>query len=115
MPYTFNGAPQDVAHEPQLVDGTMWVPLRAVAGTIGATADWDSANRVAILYAGTRIVTIKIGEANVDISGTPFKLQAAPYVDEGETWVPVRLFSEGLGYNVGVDLATKTVDITTPA
>lgn len=114
MPYTFDGAPQDIASEPELKDGTMWVPLRAVAGALGATADWDSSNGVAILYLGERIVTIKIGDPSIDISGSPFQLQAAPYVESGETWVPVRLFSEALGYNVGVDLGSKTVDITTP-
>jgi hypothetical protein len=115
MPYTFDGNPQDIASEPQLKDGTRWVPLRAVAASMGANADWDSSNQVAILYAGNRIVTIKIGDANVDIDGSPMKLQAAPYLQDGETWVPVRLFSEGLGYNVGVDLASKTVDISSPA
>lgn len=113
MPYTFDGAPQDIASEPQLKDGTMWVPLRAVAASLGAKADWDSSNGVAILYLGDRIVTIKIGDASIDINGTPMQLQAAPYLDEGETWVPVRLFSEGLGYAVGVDLGSKSVDIST--
>ena len=111
MPYTINGASQSIASEPQLKDGTMWVPLRAVAESLGAKADWDSSNGVAILYAGDRIVTIKIGEANIDIDGSTMHLQAAPYVDSGETWVPVRLFSEGLGYNVGVELDSKSVEI----
>jgi len=109
-----DGVAQTLDSEPQLKDGTMWVPLRSVSGTLGATADWDASSGVAILYLGARIVTIKVGDANIDIDGSPFILQAAPYLENGETWVPVRLFSEGLGYNVGVDLGSKTVDITTP-
>ncbi|HEX8549989.1 MAG TPA: copper amine oxidase N-terminal domain-containing protein [Abditibacteriaceae bacterium] len=115
MPYSFEGTPISASAEPQLKDGTMWVPLRSLASAMGANADWDSSNGVAILYYADRIVTIKIGDASIDVDGSPHQLQAAPYVDDGGTWVPVRLFSDVLGLNLNVDTSTKTVELSSPS
>ncbi len=114
MPYTINGGELNVEHEPQLKDGTLWVPLRAVSEALGARLDWDPDNMVAILYHGPYIVTVKVGDTTVDVDGEKMELQAAPYVDGGDSWVPARFFEKPLGYNVEADWQNKTVAITNP-
>lgn len=114
MPYSFDGNAIDIEHEPRLHDGTLWVPLRAVGAAMGGNADWDPDNKVAALYLGSRIATIKIGDPTVDVDGEKRTLNGEPHVFQGETWVPVRFFSEAMGYSLGVDLSTNQVDILTP-
>ncbi|HEX8834141.1 MAG TPA: copper amine oxidase N-terminal domain-containing protein [Abditibacteriaceae bacterium] len=114
MPYTFEGTSLEIGTEPQLQDGTLWVPLRSLGSALGGNVDWDPDNRVAILYLGGHIATVKIDDATVDVDGNLTTLRAAPYLSEGETWVPVRLFSEALGYNLNVDPGNKQVDLTSP-
>ncbi len=115
MPYTINGSSASISTEPQLKDGTLWVPLRDVAQEMGDKVDYEPTNGVALLYHGSDIITIKIDDPNVDVSGTSHTLQAAPYVENGDTWVPVRFFNTALGAGVNVDLQNNSVDITSAA
>lgn len=114
MPYMVNGELLELASEPRLQDGTLWVPLRKLGSALGGNADWISPNRVAVLYLNDRIVTLTIGDKTADIDGEKLELQAAPFVEEGETWVPVRLFERGLGYGLSADPASGIVDLTSP-
>ena len=113
MPYTIDGITIEGAHEPQLKGGTLWVPLRQISEALGASVDWDTANRVAIVYVNSDMATLKIGDATVDWNGEQSELQAAPYVEEGEAWVPVRFFEQPLGYGLSVNLENSQVDFTT--
>lgn len=110
MPYSING--QDAAiHEPDLQGGTLWVPLRGIVESLGGTVDWDPDNRVAIAYLGANIATLKEGDNAADVNGEQSELQEAPHLKDGEMWVPVRFFNL-VGHQVGVDLGSKQVDIT---
>ncbi len=113
MPYILNGQPAAVA-EPNLKDGTMWVPLRALSEALGGNADWDPDNRVAIVYLGANIATLKIGDATADVNGEKSQLQEAPYLEDGETWVPVRFFNL-VGQQISVNVQEKQIDMTTVA
>ena len=113
MPYTIDGVPVEGALEPKLKGGTLWVPLRQISEAMGAKVDWDPANRVAIVYAGDNMATLKMDDPTVDWNGEKRELQEAPYVEAGDAWVPVRFFNQPLGYALNVDLATKQVDLTT--
>jgi hypothetical protein len=114
MPYTIEGAPVEIGAEPRLQDGTLWVPLRKLGEALGGKADWISPNHVAVLYLGDRIATLTIGDVNADVDGTPLELQAAPFVENGETWVPVRFFEKGLGYTLSADPASASVELVAP-
>ena len=115
MPYTLNGSTLSIAEEPNLKDGTLWVPLRAVSEALGARIDWDQDNHIAIVYNGPYIYTVTIGDANVDVAGEKLALQDAPFVQNNEAWVPVRFFERPMGYKLNADWQTKQVDITNPA
>ena len=115
MPYTFEDASLEVSAEPQIKDGITWVPLRSVAQAMGATVDWDPDNRIAILYLGDRIATFKIGTPSADVDGTPVELRAAPYLDNGDTWIPARFFEQGLGFGLQVDAQQNLVRFSNPA
>ena len=111
MPYTINGSGSSISSEPRLEGGTMWVPLRDVAEAMGGTVQYEPTNGVAMLTHGDKMVTVQMGDPNVDVDGTTHTLQDAPFVEDGEAWVPVRFFNTTLGANVNVDLQNNSVDI----
>ncbi len=113
MPYTINGQDASLS-EPNLQDGTLWVPLRGVIQSLGGNVDWDPDNRVAVAYLGTDIITLAEGDASADVNGEKTELQAAPHLKDGEMWVPVRFFNL-IGQQVSVDLESKRVELTSVA
>ncbi len=115
MPYTFEDTPLEVNAEPQIKDGITWVPLRSLAQAMGASVDWDPDNHIAILYLGDRIATFTINDPNVNVDGEPVTLRAAPYLDDGDTWIPARFFQQALGFGLQVDNAQNLVQFSNPS
>lgn len=113
MPYSINGQEAAIS-EPDLQDGTLYVPVRGVIDMLGGNMDWDADNRVAIAYLGDNIVTLTEGDTTADVNGEKSELQAAPHLKDGEMWVPVRFFNL-IGQQIAVDLNSKQVDLTSNA
>ena len=63
---------------------------------------------------GDSLITIKIGDPAIDVNGSPHTLQATPFAEQGQAWVPVRFFNEAMGAQIGVDLSSNSVDISSP-
>lgn len=112
MPYILNGEMVSLNSEPRLKDGTMFVPLRAVTQALGGSADYEPSTHSAILYMNDQIITFSVGSTSVSINGTSQSLQAAPFVEEGETWVPVRFFEGVLGYKLNADSQNGIVELS---
>lgn len=53
-----------------------------------------------------------IGQASYTVSGTVYKMDAAPYILNGRTLVPVRYLADELGAQTTWDAATQTVTVT---
>ena len=114
MPYMINGDLAEIGSEPRLQDGTLWVPFRKLGEALGGKADWIAPNQVVVLYLGERVATLTIGDQTADVDNERFELQAAPFVENGETWVPVRFFEQGLGYKLVADPQNGIVDLSVP-
>jgi len=112
MPYIFNGDMVEIDGEPRLEGGTMFVPLRKVASSLGATVDFEPSSGTAILYINDQIATFTNGQASVNLNGSDVKLSAAPFVESGETWVPVRFFESALGYKLNADPQNGIVELS---
>lgn len=115
MPYIVDGQPVTIADEPKNQDGTLWVPLRALSEAVGATVDWDQdLQQIMVHHPRAGNIQLNIGtEEIVNNNETGHSLQAAPYVEGGDTWVPVRFFNIQLGYALNVNLAENLVELTT--
>ncbi len=113
MPYMLNGDMLEVATEPRVGSGTMYVPVRDVASALGGKVDWEPTNGVAIVYINDKIVTLKSNDTTVDVDGEKTELQAHPWIDNGEMMVPVRFF-ETLGYGLNADANNMIVSLTSP-
>ena len=114
MPYFVDGQQVDVPQEPQNKDGILWVPLRPLCEAVGASVTWDPNTGTVNIEHPKRRIELTPGNIEVIVSREAHELQAAPYVEDGETWVPVRFFNLQLGYGLNVDLGANRVEITTP-
>ena len=112
MPYMLNGEMLEVATEPRVGSGTMYVPLRDVVAALGGKVDWEPSNGVAIVYLDDKIATLQSNENTVDVDGEQTELQAHPWIDNGEMMVPVRFFETPLGYGLDADAQNLIVSLT---
>ena len=107
---------------PYVEDGRTMVPVRVVSENLGADVKWD-ANTKAFGVTGTNVKSKKtvsvVGKANnptVTVNGESKRLDPSSNkvvvtIKQGRTFVPLRFFSETLGYDVSYNGASKTVYI----
>ncbi len=81
-------------------NGTVMVPLREIAETLGFTVEWDGATRSVMLNSGK--YSLKIDE-NSYVAGKmmPAQLGSAPVIKNDLTFVPVEYFTQVLGVAEG--------------
>ncbi len=105
--------------EPFAIDGTTYLPIRAVAAALGLDVDWDGETRTVVIgKAGSPVLGDQI---NITIDGAAFTAKDVngtvvyPVAIEGSVYIPVRGVAEAFDKKVDWDGETKTVVITTPA
>jgi hypothetical protein len=102
MPYTIQNREIDVDEEPVVRNGRTYVPLRQVAQQLGGNVNWDNTAKQATVTIGQWTARFTPDNTHVDVSGTPVNLQSAPYVEDGELWVPASFFHDAFGYEVSI-------------
>jgi len=112
MPYILNGQMVDIDGEPRVENGAMFVPLRKIAGALGASVDFEPSTGTAILYVGDQIATFTNGAKSVNLNGSDVPLNGAPFIEKGETWVPVRFFESALGFTLNADPQNGIVELS---
>ncbi len=99
---------------PYIDQDTTMVPLRALAEALGVKVDWEpTESRVLCTRQGTS-VSIKIGDKTAFVNGRAVGLPKTAKLVESNTVVPLRFFSEAMGFVVGWDGETRTVSVTSP-
>jgi len=113
---------------PEIINGRVMAPVRAVSESIGGTVGWDAAFRQISVYTHDRYVLLRIGDPNMyygtlrsDGAGSfsydtqlVYVLDTPPVLSGDRTLVPLRAIAEGLGANVNWDSATSAVYVTSP-
>lgn len=90
-------------------DGRVYVPFRAVFEALGATVDYDQAERTITAQKGDTKVQFVIGNTDITVDGKAVTTDAASFVRDGRTYVPVRFAAQSLGATVGWDGTNQTV------
>lgn len=98
---------------PYIVSGTTLVPLRVISENMGASVDWNEAERKVTVKKGNTTITLQIDEYLAYVNGDALTISMAPRISNGRTMVPLRFIGETLDCEVGWDAETKTVIITT--
>lgn len=98
---------QDAA--PVNEDGRVYVPFRAVFEALGAIVEYDKESDTITAQKGDTAVQFVIGSTDVTVDGKTVTTDAASFVRDGRTYVPVRFAAQSLGVTVGWDAARQTV------
>lgn len=89
---------------PEGRNGRTMVPLRAAMEAMGTLVDYDPVTRSAVVKSDKISFTHVIGTKDIVLAdGSTRVMDVASYAENGRTMVPLRFFSEVLGYDVQWD------------
>ncbi len=114
--------------EPQIVSDRLFVPYAALGEALSASVYWDDSqkkvtmvlnDKYSIVYIGNSTMTY--GKLSTDSKGSLVyettntrALDAAPFIVNSRTLIPLSALSEGLGANVMWDGNTRTAYVSSP-
>jgi hypothetical protein len=99
---------------PQLVNGRMLVPLRAIFEAMGASIDWDGDTQTVTATKDGSVVVLTIGSASPMIDDKIVAIDQPGIIVDGRTLAPLRFVAEAFGGTVIWDGSTQTALITKP-
>lgn len=108
---TIDGVKQNYKQPAVLYKGSVLVPLRPIFEALGAGVHWNANDKIVTAYKGDQVVSLMIGDMYARIGDGYMELNQPAQIMNGNTLVPVRFVSEGLGAEVKWNSATKTVEI----
>jgi hypothetical protein len=95
--------------------GSTMLPFRSIFNALGVNDDsikWNQNSKSIEVRSGGKYMFLMIGNTGALVNDALVTLNAAPYIENGRTFVPVRFVSESLGADVKWNKSTKTVEIT---
>lgn len=85
------------------VDGTIFLPLRAIVEELGYEVSWDNAASTFLLRHGAMSASGSIGQIQYSLNKSLVHLEQAPALYEGKTYVPSDFFVRVLGAELLID------------
>ncbi|WP_161568371.1 stalk domain-containing protein [Anaerobacillus alkaliphilus] len=96
-----------------IINGSTFVPIRAVSESLGATVGWNSQTRTVTIQQPNQRVSFVVGSTVATVNGQAVTTPAS-FIMNGSTMVPLRFVSETLGLRVDWNGTTRTVTLTSP-
>lgn len=97
---------------PALVNGRTMVPVRFIGEAFGAEFSWEEKTRKVTFTLDQQTIVLNIGKNTAAVNGKSVTLDAAPYISQGRTMVPLRFIGQYMGASFGWDGSTQTVTVT---
>ena len=97
---------------PVIVKDRTMLPARFVLEALGATVSWNASERKVTILYGEKGIELYIDSTTAYMDGTAAELDAAPFIREDRTYLPLRFIAEALGADVSWVAKTKTIVIT---
>ncbi|MGE5580440.1 MAG: stalk domain-containing protein [Bacillota bacterium] len=113
-----DGLPVAFPVSPFLEGGVTMVPLRSLAESLGFEIIWVDDQSPIRCVKGGKTIALTLGDTVVSIedrsSSSSANLPVAAHLQGGTTVVPLRFFSESLGFEVAWDAETYTASVISP-
>ena len=109
-----NGTTIEFDQPPIIKNDRVFVPVRAIAEALGADVMWnDDTSQITIMDAVVdNGVSFYIDSISCKSNGVDLLIDAAPFIENGRTMLPLRALSQTLGCLVEWVDSSKTVNIT---
>ena len=91
---TFNGEYIDFADNPQIIDGTTYLPVRFFCEALDATVDWQNETKTVTVNFKSDEIIFNIGSLTAYVNGTPETINGTAKIIDGKTYLPVRFIVE---------------------
>lgn len=108
QPVSFGGV------QPMQIGGRVFIPLRAVAESLGADVRWDAATRTVYGSREGQTFRLPMRARTAFVNGRTVSLDAPARSIAGRTVVPLRFVAEALGAQVGWSSARQLVSVNMP-
>ena len=92
--------------------GRTQVPFRQTMETYGCTVSWDGTEQMAIAQKDGITVEVPIGQPYIYRNGTKVENDTAALIQDGRTYLPIRVVLESFGAKVQWNGNTNTVVVT---
>ncbi|WP_274364967.1 stalk domain-containing protein [Paenibacillus thermotolerans] len=99
---------------PQMKNGNTMVQFRPIFEKLGLAIAWDGKTQTITGKKEGSSLTLTLGKTKTSINGASIDLPVAPYLDNGNTFVPLRFVGEATGRKVLWDANLKAVYIFDP-
>ena len=113
MPFNIQGNMTQLNTEPFMHEGKHYVSLREVTEALGGNLGFDNDTKIASAVIGPWNAQVQMENPTVNVMGngntTPVSLTAAPYIEDGEMYVPFDFFRDAYGYDVTYSGDTVTI------
>ncbi|MEK3883909.1 stalk domain-containing protein [Paenibacillus sp. PL2-23] len=108
---TVNGKSIKLDAAPFIQKGSTYVPLRFVTEAMGAEVLYEAKTRRITVLRGSQMLEMTIGERDYMLNGVRYTADVAPFTRNNRTVIPIRLFSEKLGFKVNYEEKLKKITI----
>lgn len=85
---------------PVIKDGRTLVPFRAIAEGLKIKVDWNGTTQTVQGTTAGKTLILNIGNHTAFLNGEAIFLHVPPEINNGRTLIPLRIFSETLGFQV---------------
>jgi N-acetylmuramoyl-L-alanine amidase len=109
-----NGALINPDPPPQTINGRLMVPVMFVKDGLGMDVKWDAKARRVTILNGSTTVELVVNSKSAKVNRSIKKLDAAPVIMRGRTYLPFRSLGELLGTVVGWENETQSIIINRP-
>ena len=111
---TVNGEAIYFDQPPIIKNDRVFIPIRAVAENLGAKVDYydDYYYKSVVITDEKHTARFSIGDTECRINGISNLIDAAPFIENGRTLLPIRIAAQAMGCDVLWDGDNKTVIIT---
>ncbi len=114
IPVMIDGLPLSFDVPPVIKDGRTLVPFRAIAEGLQIQVDWNEATQTVQGKSSTSTLLLNIGNHTAFLNGQAIYLDVPPEINNGRTLIPLRVFSETLGFQVDWLDYERTIKIWSP-
>ena len=104
-----NGTELYFDSEPIIKNQKTMVPVRKIFEALGSNIEWNGSKNTVTASGNGRNLILTIGSDTASVNGSEIQLEAAPFIQGGITFVPLRLISENLGAEVRWDKDLRRV------